>query len=72
MHEITDAQRKETEKNLERAKEFLLDMFKHPDKLDSIPNDAVMEFHETIELKDKLIVILRDKTGKIVEKRTLE
>ncbi|KPV64799.1 MAG: hypothetical protein AOA65_0766 [Candidatus Bathyarchaeota archaeon BA1] len=72
MLEITDALREEVEKNLERAKKFLLDMVKHPKKLDSIPNEAVMEFQETMELKDKLIVVPRDKKGKIVKEQTVE
>ena len=72
MREITDPQREQVEKNLERAKKFLLDLVEHPKKLDSIPDDAVMEFKETAELKDKLTVVLRDEKGKIIEKRTVE
>ncbi|KPV64614.1 MAG: hypothetical protein AOA66_0047 [Candidatus Bathyarchaeota archaeon BA2] len=70
MREITNAQKEKVEKNLEHAKKFLLDIVKHPNKLDSIPNDAVVKFQETTKLKDELTVILRDKTGKIIEKRT--
>lgn len=72
MHEITDAQKEQVEKNLERAKKFLLDLVKHPEKLDSVPDDAVIELEETAEPKGTLTVILRDERGKIIEKRAIE
>jgi len=57
----------EIERDLEQAKQFLLRLIRHPEKIDEIGNEIRLKLWEVIVIKNKVTAVLRDKTGKVIK-----
>ena len=60
------------EDSVQKAREYLIDLIRHPEKIKHVPNKVNLDILERLVLKESVNLIIKNKTGKILLESTIK